>query len=168
MSEPYRADIPSPIGDVAMVIADESLEVLDFVDGNGRLEGLLARRYPAGLRRSDSDPSGIAGKIAAYFEGELGTIDGIGARPRGTPFQQTVWKALRTIPRGSTLTYGELARRIGQPKAFQAVGQANGRNPVSIVVPCHRVIGAGGAMTGYGGGIERKVWLLRHEGALMA
>ena len=167
MTERYLTAISSPIGTVEMVIAGDALEILDFCDANGRLEALIARRYPEGLRRVDSDPSGIAGKISAYFEGELDAIDRVSARPRGTPFQQTVWKALRTIPCGSTIAYSELAERVGNPQARQAVGQANGRNPVSIVVPCHRVIGADGSLTGYGGGLDRKEWLLRHEGAIV-
>lgn len=166
MTERYLTGISSPIGNVEMVIADDSLEVLDFCDADGRIDALIARHYGKGLRRADSDPSGIAEKISAYFEGELDAIDHVGAHPCGTPFQQTVWKALRTIPCGSTIAYSELAERVGNPQARQAVGQANGRNPVSIVVPCHRVIGADGSLTGYGGGLERKEWLLRHEGAI--
>ncbi len=167
MTERYLTGISSPIGNVEMVIVGDSLEVLDFCDSNGRIDALITRHYPEGLRRTDSDPSGIAEKIAAYFEGELDAIDRVSASPNGTPFQQTVWKALRTIPCGSTIAYRDLADRVGNPRARQAVGQANGRNPVSIVVPCHRVIGADGSLTGYGGGIERKAWLLRHEGAIV-
>ena len=98
MTERYLTAISSPIGTVEMVIVGDSLEVLDFCDADGRVDALIARRYPEGLRRVDSDPSGIAGKISAYFEGELDAIDRVSARPCGTPFQQTVWKALRTIP----------------------------------------------------------------------
>lgn len=166
MTERYLTAISSPIGTVEMVIVGDSLEILDFCNADGRIDALIARRYPEGLRRVDSDPSGIARKIAAYFEGELDAIDRVSASPCGTPFQQNVWKALRTIPCGSTIAYGELAERVGNPRARQAVGQANGRNPVSVVVPCHRVIGADGSLTGYGGGLERKAWLLRHEGAI--
>ncbi|MBW7935431.1 MAG: methylated-DNA--[protein]-cysteine S-methyltransferase, partial [Gemmatimonadaceae bacterium] len=86
--------------------------------------------------------------------------------PTGTAFQQRVWKALREVPFGKTASYGDIARRIGNPKGVRAVGLANGRNPISIVVPCHRVIGSDGSLTGYGGGLDRKQWLLRHEGAL--
>jgi methylated-DNA-[protein]-cysteine S-methyltransferase len=101
-------------------------------------------------------------QLDAYFAGELTTFD-IPLTMQGTPFQQQVWQALTTIPYGTTLSYGELAQQLGQPHASRAVGLANGRNPVSIVVPCHRVIGANGKLTGYGGGIERKHWLLTHE-----
>ena len=87
---------------------------------------------------------------------------------RGTPFQRAVWAALRRIPAGETLSYGQLAAQIGKPKAVRAVGLANGSNPVGVVVPCHRVIGADGSLTGYGGGLPRKLWLLEHEGARLA
>lgn len=101
-------------------------------------------------------------QLSAYFAGRLTEFD-LPLQLRGTPFQQRVWEALQTIPYGTVLSYGELANKIGQPNASRAVGLANGRNPVSIVVPCHRVIGANGKLTGYGGGIERKQWLLNHE-----
>ena len=104
-------------------------------------------------------------QLAAYFAGELTAFD-LPLAPRGTPFQERVWRALREIPYGATLSYGELARRLGDPRATRAVGAANGRNPLSIVVPCHRVVGADGSLTGFGGGIARKRWLLAHEGAL--
>ena len=106
-------------------------------------------------------------QLAAYLAGELTTFD-LPLAPRGTPFQERVWRALREIPFGTTVTYGELARRLGDPRATRAVGAANGRNPLSIVVPCHRVVGAAGTLTGFGGGIARKRWLLAHEGALGA
>jgi methylated-DNA-[protein]-cysteine S-methyltransferase len=102
-------------------------------------------------------------QLDAYFAGRL-TAFNLPVHLHGTPFQQRVWNALQTIPYGTTLSYGELAQQIGQPKASRAVGLANGRNPVSIIVPCHRVVGSNGKLTGYGGGIERKQWLLNHEG----
>jgi methylated-DNA-[protein]-cysteine S-methyltransferase len=101
-------------------------------------------------------------QLTAYFAGTLTAFD-LPLQMQGTLFQQQVWAALKTIPYGTTKSYGELAQQIGQPKAARAVGLANGQNPVSIVVPCHRVIGANGKLTGYGGGIERKQWLLNHE-----
>lgn len=110
-----------------------------------------------------SDPSGVSTAIAHYFAGELDAIEGIRVATSGTAFQREVWDALREIPCGSTTSYGELASRIGRPKAVRAVGVANGANPIAVVVPCHRVIGSSGALTGYGGGIERKRWLLDHE-----
>ena len=102
--------------------------------------------------------------IEAYFAGDLGVIDRIEVATGGTPFQQRVWRALRKITPGKTLTYGTLAARIGADKAMRAVGAANGANPVSVVVPCHRLIGANGSLIRYGGGLERKRWLLQHEG----
>ncbi|MBO1753689.1 methylated-DNA--[protein]-cysteine S-methyltransferase [Allobranchiibius sp. CTAmp26] len=101
-------------------------------------------------------------QLREYFRGERRTFD-LPLDPVGTDFQQRVWAQLRAIPYGCTRSYGDLARALGSVGASRAVGLANGRNPISIVVPCHRVIGANGAMTGFGGGIERKVWLLQHE-----
>jgi methylated-DNA-[protein]-cysteine S-methyltransferase len=101
-------------------------------------------------------------QLSAYFAGTLTEFD-LPLQMQGTPFQQSVWEALKTIPYGTTVSYGELAQQLGQPKASRAVGLANGRNPISIVVPCHRVIGGNGKLTGYGGGVERKQWLLNHE-----
>ena len=167
MSEPYMTELASPIGPIGMVIAGEALEVLDFIDDEGRFDDLVARRYPEGIRRSTSDSSGIADRIAAYLGGQLDAIEDIPTRPSGTAFQQSVWQGLRTIPCGATISYAELAMRVGNPRAIRAVGQANGRNPIAIVHPCHRVIGADGTLTGYGGGLGRKEWLLRHEGSLL-
>ena len=109
------------------------------------------------------DPHGLTSAIARYFAGDLHAIDALPVKTAGTEFQRTVWRALRDIACGTTISYGELARRIGRPEAVRAVGLANGANPVGIVVPCHRVIGANGALTGYGGGMERKRWLLDHD-----
>jgi methylated-DNA-[protein]-cysteine S-methyltransferase len=105
--------------------------------------------------------------LEAYFAGDLAALDGVTTRTAGTEFQQQVWAALRTIPVGATASYGEIAAQIGQKGAARAVGAANNRNPVAIVIPCHRVIGANGALVGYGGGLERKLLLLRHEGAII-
>ncbi len=165
MAEPYMTELASPIGPIGMVIAGEALEVLDFMDDEGRFDDLVARRYPEGIRRSASDPSGITNRIAAYLGGQLDAIEDIPTQPSGTAFQQSVWQCLRTIPCGATISYSELATRVGKPRASRAVGQANGRNPIAIVHPCHRVIGADGTLTGYGGGIIRKEWLLCHEGS---
>jgi methylated-DNA-[protein]-cysteine S-methyltransferase len=107
----------------------------------------------------------LRGALAGFFAGVVGAIDGIACRTGGTPFQRRVWAALRQIPVGETVSYGALAARLDKPRAVRAVGLANGANPVSVVVPCHRVIGADGWLTGYGGGLDRKRWLLRHEGA---
>ena len=101
-------------------------------------------------------------ELEAYFDRELTTFT-VPLRPKGTPFQQEVWRQLRKIPYGETISYGELANRVARPGAARAVGSANGHNPIGIIVPCHRVIGANGSMTGYAGGLDRKTWLLRHE-----
>ena len=113
--------------------------------------------------RRSKDPFGFTTKLRAYFEGELGAIEGLATAGEGTDFQRRVWRALCDIPAGTTCSYGELAKRVGTPKACRAVGAANGANPIGIVVPCHRVIGANGTLTGYGGGLDRKRWLLAHE-----
>jgi methylated-DNA-[protein]-cysteine S-methyltransferase len=109
-------------------------------------------------------PSVVKASLKAYFEGDLQSLDDIPCVPDGTSFQQSVWSALRAIPAGQTLSYGQLAERLGNPKAVRAVGLANGANPIPIVIPCHRVVGSDGSLTGYGGGLERKRWLLAHEG----
>jgi methylated-DNA-[protein]-cysteine S-methyltransferase len=113
------------------------------------------------------NPHGLTEAIGRYFAGELNAIDNLPVQAPGTPFQQRVWRALRTIPCGTTTSYGKLAAQIGRPDAVRAVGTANGANPIAVVVPCHRVIGANGSLTGYGGGIERKRWLLEHERGLL-
>ncbi len=132
------------------------------------MRGLLARFYKGRpLRIADGVMAReLKDAFEAYFAGLLNVIDGIDVEMPGTAFQQSAWKILRTIPAGQTLSYGEQAARMGRPKSMRAVGAANGANPVGLVVPCHRVIGANGSLTGYGGGIKRKRWLLEHEGAL--
>jgi methylated-DNA-[protein]-cysteine S-methyltransferase len=104
--------------------------------------------------------------MKAYFAGALKAIDSIAVATGGTDFQSKVWRALRKVPAGSTMSYGALAARIGHPAAIRATGAANGANPISIVVPCHRLVGSDGKLVKYGGGLMRKEWLLRHEGAL--
>jgi methylated-DNA-[protein]-cysteine S-methyltransferase len=126
----------------------------------------LARRYGEVLLRPARNPLGVSAKIRSYLAGRLGALDDIAVDPGGTAFERSVWSALRRIPAGATRTYGQLAASIGRPTAPRAVGRANGKNPVAIVIPCHRLIGGDAALTGYGGGLPRKRWLLRHEGAL--
>jgi methylated-DNA-[protein]-cysteine S-methyltransferase len=115
-------------------------------------------------RRDDGPFVAVCEQLTEYFAGKLQEFD-VRLAPEGTEFQKRVWHELCRIPYGTSISYGELARRIGQPAASRAVGRANGQNPISIIVPCHRVIGADGTLTGYGGGIERKQWLLDHEAA---
>lgn len=156
---------PSPLGPI-MLASDERgrLRVLDF-DDSDRVHRLMRRYYGRYEVREGRVAAKIREALDAYFGGDLGAIDTIETASRGTDFQNRVWAALRDIPAGTTESYGALAARIGLPKAVRAVGLANGSNPIGIVVPCHRVIGANGTLTGYGGGIERKQWLLRHERA---
>jgi methylated-DNA-[protein]-cysteine S-methyltransferase len=124
----------------------------------------VAPAGPAALRHLES----AATALRDYFDGRSRSFAGLDLAPEGTPFQQEVWQALREIPFGQTASYGEIARRVGREGAARAVGGANHDNPLGIVVPCHRVVGADGHLTGYAGGLERKRWLLRHEGALPA
>lgn len=154
-------ELETPLGRLVLVTEEnQALRLVGFYEGHPRMEQELGVR--ASLRKA-KDPGGATSALDAYFHGELGAIEGLAVSLVGTPFQVAVWRALQTIPCGETASYGDIARRIGKPRAVRAVGGANNRNPVGIVVPCHRVIGADGSMTGYGGGIERKRWLLEHE-----
>jgi methylated-DNA-[protein]-cysteine S-methyltransferase len=127
----------------------------------------LRRRYPSLMLEDARAPASIRGPLERYFAGELAALVEVPWRSQGTPFQQRVWNELTRIPMGETISYAMLAERIGKASAVRAVGLANGANPVGVVVPCHRVIGTNGSLTGYGGGLPRKRWLLRHEGALV-
>jgi methylated-DNA-[protein]-cysteine S-methyltransferase len=155
--------INSPIGRILLIWEGAVLRALDFSDYEPRLERLLRSHYGSFRLAPGHAPAEIEAPIEAYFDGDLMAIDSVRVQTGGTPFQRQVWAALREIPAGKTTTYGELAKRIGRPGACRAVGMANGSNPVGIVVPCHRVIGADGTLTGYGGGLDRKRWLLAHE-----
>ena len=159
--------IQTPIGDMMLLAADGVMLVLEFVDAEGRVEREISARFAKAEIVPTKNPFGFSERIVDYFAGDLHTIDSIPTDGGGTEFQRRVWAGLRLIPCGVTISYGELATRLGDKNAMRAVGLANGRNPISIVVPCHRVIGANSSMTGYGGGIARKEWLLRHEGALL-
>ena len=157
--------VDTPTGRM-IVLADEAgnLRALDWESHAQRLETLLRRHYgndPA--RQTAPDPHGLASALSAYMAGELEALACVPVATNGTPFQRTVWAALRKIPSGTTTTYGALAAELGMPRASRAVGLANGANPIAIAVPCHRVVGASGELTGFGGGLERKRWLLAHE-----
>ena len=159
------AEFHSPIGTIMLAVRDGALAALVFAEGWPDRRARLVKRFgDVDLRRA-ADSAGVSSRLAAYFAGDLGALDAIPVDPGGTPFQRRVWAALRTIPAGETVSYQTLARRIGAPTAVRAVGAANRTNPIGIVVPCHRVIGADGSLTGYAGGIERKRWLLAHERA---
>ncbi len=160
--------IDTPTGRILVVTDDDDrLRAVDWEDHEQRLDHLLQRQYGAGTVRlhAASRASAASGALRAYFDGDTGCLASLPVATVGTGFQRMVWDALRQIPPGQTVSYGALAARIGRPTAMRAVGLANGANPVSIVVPCHRVIGADGTLTGFGGGLERKRWLLAHEGA---
>ena len=159
--------IDSEIGPLVIVTDAHALCALDFGDGEERMKELLTRRFEELVLRHEANPLGVSDKVRAYLDGDLRALDDIAVDAGGTEFQRTVWSALRRIPAGSTRTYGQLAASIGRPTASRAVGLANGSNPVAIVIPCHRVIGGNAALTGYAGGLPRKRWLLRHEGALV-
>lgn len=162
--------LETPIGIMRIVAdLDGRLRAVDWDDHAPRLLRLLRLHYGEGgyALQPRTDPFGFTSALRAYFTGDLKAIDDLPSATQGTDFQRAVWRALRDIPCGETISYGELARRIGKPAAVRAVGLANGANPVGVVTPCHRVIGASGALTGYGGGMERKRWLLAHEGAAL-
>ena len=163
-----RERIPTPTG-VAVLLTDihGRIRALDWDDHEDRMHRFLRLHYgPGGVSLSDADnPTPARAAVEAYFAGDLTALDNLEVETAGTPFQRAVWAALRRIPTGQTLSYGQLAAQIGKPKAVRAVGLANGSNPIGVVVPCHRVIGADGSLTGYGGGLPRKLWLLQHEGA---
>jgi len=158
--------ISTPIG--TMIIAADlegSLRVALFAEDEEIVQHYL--RIQCGAREFAlepiANPHGLSDGIRGYFAGELDAIDHLPVETGGTPFQRKVWLALRRIRCGATTSYGALAKEIGHPAAVRAVGTANGANPIAVVLPCHRVIGANGSLTGYGGGIERKRWLLDHE-----
>jgi methylated-DNA-[protein]-cysteine S-methyltransferase len=166
MLQLFLERMPSPVGEVILGTDEKGLlRVLDFADYEPRMRRLLQRQYGAkAFSLADAGkPSKAASILGAYFAGDLTAIERLKTANGGTAFQRKVWTALRAIPARSTITYGELAARLGLPRAARAVGLANGANPIAIVVPCHRVIGANGALTGYGGGLARKRWLLAHE-----
>lgn len=160
--------IQSPVGPLTIAARNGLVCVLSFAAIDCADDGVrsaLARWYPSEEVTPAGDPAGAVSSLRAYFDGDIGAIDRVQVELNGTPFQQRVWRALREVPAGTTCSYGELARRIGASAAVRAVGAANGANPVAIVVPCHRVIGSNGTLTGYGGGLDRKRWLLQHEAA---
>jgi methylated-DNA-[protein]-cysteine S-methyltransferase len=150
--------IESPIGEITITSRDSVLTGVHMHEQRHRPS------LPPGCRRDDAALTPVVAQLNSYFAGHLTDFD-MPMAMAGTEFQRRVWSALCEIPYGETISYGELARWVGNPKASRAVGLANGRNPIAIVVPCHRVIGADGSLTGYGGGLDRKVWLLEHEAA---
>lgn len=179
----FMESVPTPIGSIALVTDDVGdVRALDWNDYLPRLNRLLQVHYgtaverdaaaapsgdesPAALFRQRTTPSAASLALRRYFAGDIPAIETLTVATGGTAFQQAVWTALRRIPAGETTSYGALASSIGRPRAVRAVGHANGSNPIGIIVPCHRVIGVSGHLTGYAGGLERKRWLLEHETA---
>jgi O-6-methylguanine DNA methyltransferase len=154
----------SPLSMLLLVSDDDgALRALEYLDHETRMHRLLRSHYADHTLRDGEAPRSIKQCLADYFRGKLAALDAVKVATGGTQFQRDVWRALRAIPAGTTISYGKLAADIGRAGASRAVGAANGANPISIIVPCHRVIGANGALTGYASGLPRKKWLLEHE-----
>jgi methylated-DNA-[protein]-cysteine S-methyltransferase len=162
-----RAHAATPVGPMLVLASDEALCALEF-STTGRMSRLnerLARWYgKPSIADGDNDAVRETRRwLERYFAGESAEISGLTFDMRGGEFERRVWAALRRIPPGTTTSYGNIAKQLGDAGSSRAVGMANGANPVAIIVPCHRVIGSNGNLTGYGGGLERKSWLLEHE-----
>jgi O-6-methylguanine DNA methyltransferase len=162
-----RTTIATPIGEMIALANGEALCALEFIGPRrqDRLEARLRRWFPAHTIADENGPVLARTRewLARYFDGATADISGFPLQMFGAPFEQRVWEALRRIPPGSTCSYGSIANALGSAGAARAVGMANGANPIAIIVPCHRVIGSNGTLTGYGGGLDRKTWLLNHE-----
>ena len=165
-AESFTLDrLTTPIGTMLLVIDEGgALRALDFEDYEARMSELLRLHYGAVGLGSGRAPKAMRSALSAYFAGDFAALKTIAWRVAGTPFQRKVWTALPKIQAGKTMSYGALAAKLGAPNAMRAVGHANGSNPISVVIPCHRLIGANGSLVKYGGGLHRKQWLLRHEG----
>ena len=160
--------LQTPIGTALLVTdADGVLRALDWEEHEPRMRELLRLQYGAVVLEEARSAKDLKAALSGYFKGDLDRLKTIKWRVAGTPFQQKVWTALPKIPAGTTMSYGALAAKLNAPKAMRAVGHANGSNSISVVVPCHRLIGANGALVKYGGGLERKRWLLEHEGVVL-
>jgi methylated-DNA-[protein]-cysteine S-methyltransferase len=165
----FRLDrLETPIG-VALLVTDSDgvLRALDWEDYAIRMRELLRLQYGTVALQEAQAPGQLRKALSAYFKGDLDRLNAIEWRVAGTPFQQKVWHALPGIPAGTTMSYGAMAARLDTPRAMRAVGHANGSNPISVVLPCHRLIGADGTLVKYGGGLSRKRWLLEHEGVAL-
>lgn len=163
----YLDSIPSPLGNLFAVTDEKSLCALYFEQREARyLEWIRVQYGDVDLRR-ERERLGVRERLERYFAGDFSAFDGMALDPKGSDFQKSVWTALLAIPAGTTTTYGAVAQQLGSAKLARAVGLANGSNPIPVIVPCHRVIGTNGKLTGYGGGLPRKTWLLRHEGVLL-
>jgi methylated-DNA-[protein]-cysteine S-methyltransferase len=158
---------PSPIGPLTIAAHDDRVCLLHFGKDDAGVHKALSRWYPDETVEKDADPAGAATALAAYFSGAIDALDDRPVELNGTRFQRSVWTRLRSVRAGRTATYAEIAKAIGSPEAVRAVGAANGANPIALIVPCHRIIGSNGTLTGYGGGLSNKRWLLQHERALL-
>ena len=168
----HRTTLETPAGTLELYARDGRLCALGFVEGRARRVRRLGRRF-GDVEVQDVAPSaaalaGASARIRAYLSGDLAALSGLALDEGGTPFQRKVWRALRGIPAGRTVSYRQIATRVGAPSAVRAVGTANGANPIAIATPCHRVIGSDGKLHGYAGGLARKRWLLEHEGAAVS
>ncbi|HVJ51010.1 MAG TPA: methylated-DNA--[protein]-cysteine S-methyltransferase [Aliidongia sp.] len=159
--------VESPIGIVLLATDERSVVSLDFEEYEARFAALLTKRFGSYRLTPAPDPLGASTLVRAYFAGTVAALDALPVDTGGTAFQRSVWLGLRTIPSGTVMSYGALASQLGVPKASRAVGYANSLNPIAIALPCHRVVGADRSLTGYAGGLERKRWLLAHEGAMI-
>jgi methylated-DNA-[protein]-cysteine S-methyltransferase len=169
MKDPIRTTMESPLGALTLTSTGGFLTGMTM-EGQKHVPAPVpaGRDRPGDPDHVDDDPcfAEIKDQLSAYFGGTLTHFD-LPVKLTGSDFQRRVWRCLQGVPYGETISYGELARRVGNPNASRAVGLANGRNPVAVIVPCHRVIGADGRLTGYAGGLDRKTWLLHHEAAVV-
>lgn len=156
----------SSIGKITLLADRGQLCYLDFADNDQRLQKLLTIRYREFSLSTENNLLDMRNRLRRYFAAEWDAFDDLDLCTDGTDFQRTVWQGLQKIPRGKTISYQQLARSIAQPKAIRAAANANARNPIAIIIPCHRVIASDGSLGGYAGGITRKSWLLQHEGAM--
>ena len=161
------AVVSSPVGFLTLAARGRQLQVLYFGDDRAAVAAMVRRRDPGAPIVESPDPAGAVSALDAYFKGALDALDQLDVDPAGTPFQRRVWQALRNVAAGRTAAYSDIAAAVGAPAAVRAVGAANGANPIAIVIPCHRIIGRSGTLVGYGGGLDRKRWLLEHEGVLL-
>jgi methylated-DNA-[protein]-cysteine S-methyltransferase len=159
------ATLSSPIGPLGLAAEDGVLVAVTF-DGLPRLRTWASRVLGRCAWVDVEDPAGVSAPLRSFFAGDVDALASIPVRLHGTEFQRRTWQTLRRIPSGKTWSYRRLAEELGDPRATRAVGAANGQNPVPVIIPCHRVIGSDGSLTGFGGGLDRKRWLLQHEGAL--
>jgi methylated-DNA-[protein]-cysteine S-methyltransferase len=164
----HKSVIASPIGPLTLVSRNDVLIAVAFEPEESSTHRWLTRRFGELRLEDHDDPAGAASVLRAYFDGDLAALDRVTVDTGGTEFQREIWSALRQIPVGTTISYAGLAARVGRPSAVRAVGAANGSNPIPVIIPCHRVIAADGTLCGYGGGLDRKRWLLTHEGAMPA